>query len=182
MIVELWTDGSGHAKGGPAGWAYVLRAIDGTGEVLAKREAAAPIDDATNNGAELLAVIHGLEALKRPTAVTVITDSEYVMRAFTDGWLDRWQRNRWRSRSGPVKNRRLWERLLRASAPHTVTWRHVKGHVVGRRCSCGWTGDKATRTCPSCRGRTERYDVHPLNARCDELAGQARRNLVEALA
>lgn len=179
MRIELWTDGSGLAGGGPGGWAYVLRAYDPAGNVLRHREDSGPIAQTTNQRAELLAVSNGLAALTRPTTLTVFSDSEYVVNAFRNGWLDRWCRNGWRNRDGkPVSNRDLWEPLLALVAHQDgVTFQHVKGHARVARCGlplCGWQGPARVRRCPNCDRPTQRHDVYPLNARADQLAGAQR--------
>ncbi len=92
----------------------------------------------TNNRMELTAALEGLRALTRPTALTIHPDSSYLEEAFTKGWLGAWQRNGWKTGAKkPVKNQDLWERLLAAAAPHTITWRRVKGHgssALNNRC------------------------------------------------
>ena len=122
--VEIWTDGACSGNPGPGGWAAVLRYGDVTRE-LSGGEAAT-----TNNRMELTAVLQGLRALRRPVAVTVVVDSSYVERGFTDGWVERWRRNGWRTAGRqPVKNRDLWEALAAEVARHRVSWRRVKGHA-----------------------------------------------------
>ena len=92
----------------------------------------------TNNRMEIMGLLEGLRALERPTSVHAHVDSTYLMKAFTDRWLDGWQRRGWvNSQKKPVANRDLWERLLRAMAPHEVTWKWVRGHsgdVENERC------------------------------------------------
>ena len=67
----------------------------------------------TNNRMELRAVIEGLRALQRPSAVTVHIDSSYVMDAITKRWYVGWKARGWKTASKqPVKNRELWEALL----------------------------------------------------------------------
>ena len=83
----------------------------------------------TNNRMELMAAIAGLEALTRPCAVDLTTDSQYVKRGVEE-WMARWRANGWRtSDKQPVKNRDLWERLSAALASHEVRWHWVKGHA-----------------------------------------------------
>lgn len=189
MILELWTDGSGMATGGPGGWAYVLRAINDAGEVLKQTEASGPIEHCTNQRAEMTAMLMGLRALERPTHVTVVSDSEYALDGFRKGWVSRWQGNGWTNRDDePVANRDLWEPLAEQVARHVVTWRHVKGHAKVLRCeSCQWTGERPKRQrkfppCPRCEGVLKVRDEFPLNARCDELAGAQRRALIDGAA
>lgn len=186
ILTELWTDGSGLATGGPGGWAFVLRAIDSeTGDVLKEMESSGGLIEATNQRAEMTAVIAGLFALRRPTAVTIWTDSEYVMHGFTKGWVARWQENGWLNREKlPVANRDLWETLADGVEMHNVSWQHIKGHLKNFRCECGWDGQrpagaKSPPRCPACQTRTTPYDVYPFNARCDYLAGVERRKLME---
>ncbi len=82
----------------------------------------------TNNRMELMAVITALEALRRPTCIEIVTDSQYVKRGVEE-WMPRWKRNGWQTAARqPVKNRDLWERLDGALAAHTVRWRWVRGH------------------------------------------------------
>lgn len=79
---------------------------------------------------ELTAAVEALSALKKPSAVTIITDSQYLKKAFTAGWLKNWQRNGWRTASKQaVKNKDLWLRLLELSATHDLSWRWTKGHA-----------------------------------------------------
>jgi ribonuclease HI len=123
-VVECWTDGACSGNPGPGGWAALLR----MGE--REREVSGGERLTTNNRMELLAVLGGLRALKRPCRVLVHTDSRYVMDAFTKGWLAKWQRNGWRrADKEPVKNRELWEELAAEVARHEVQWTWVRGHA-----------------------------------------------------
>jgi ribonuclease HI len=82
----------------------------------------------TNNRMELMAVIRGLQALKRRCAVDVTTDSQYVKNGITQ-WIHNWKRNGWRTAARkPVKNDDLWRQLDEAVARHDVSWHWVKGH------------------------------------------------------
>jgi ribonuclease HI len=122
--VEIWTDGACSGNPGPGGWAAVLccRGV--------QRELSGGDPATTNNRMEMTAVLQGLRALTRPVAVTVVVDSAYVEQAFTQGWIDRWRRNGWRtSAREPVKNRDLWEQLAVEVNRHRVRWRRVKGHA-----------------------------------------------------
>ena len=121
--VHLYTDGACSGNPGPGGWASVLVANNQV-RMVSGYEAAT-----TNNRMELLGVIQGLEALKRPTQVHIVTDSTYVKNAFTEGWLEGWQRNGWKTSSKePVKNQDLWLRLCHLQRMHVLTWEWVKGH------------------------------------------------------
>lgn len=120
--VKLFTDGACKNNPGPGGWAFVLI----WGDVL--RRAAGGEPHTTNNRMELRAVIEGLRALTRPCAVEVTTDSQYVKKAFTAGWLDTWMKNGWKTRSGPVKNQDLWIELVGLRRIHNLSWQWVRGH------------------------------------------------------
>lgn len=121
--VTIYTDGSCNTSTGDGGWAYL---IDYRGAI---KSASGHEAATTNNRMELTAAVRALEALTEPCSVTIVTDSQYLKRAFTDGWLATWQRNGWRTAHGhPVKNHDLWERLLALSQVHTLRWRWTKGH------------------------------------------------------
>ncbi len=78
---------------------------------------------------ELMAVIKGLECLSRSMAVKIITDSQYVKNAFTQGWLENWKQNNWKTKNyGDVKNKDLWLSLSALVERHKVIWEWVKGH------------------------------------------------------
>ncbi|MCV2876196.1 ribonuclease HI [Rhodobacteraceae bacterium XHP0102] len=123
-----YTDGACSGNPGPGGWGALLQAKTGD-TVLKERELKGGEADTTNNRMELLAAIHALEALERPSIITVITDSAYVKGGITE-WLRSWKRNDWRTATKkPVKNEDLWRRLDEAAARHQVTWAWVKGHA-----------------------------------------------------
>ena len=84
----------------------------------------------TNNRMELLGVIEALEALKSPCEVTVYTDSQYVVNAFSQRWIESWAKRGWKTADRrPVKNIDLWQRLLAAMKDHEVDYVWVKGHA-----------------------------------------------------
>lgn len=123
-----YTDGACSGNPGPGGWGALLIARDGD-TVLKERELKGGARDTTNNRMELLAAINALEALDRPSSLTVITDSAYVKGGVT-GWIHGWKRNGWKtSTRKPVKNEDLWRRLDAAQARHDVQWEWVKGHA-----------------------------------------------------
>jgi ribonuclease HI len=83
----------------------------------------------TNNRMEIRGLLEGLRALTRPTHVRAHVDSTYLMKAFTEGWLDHWQQRGWvNSQKKPVANRDLWEDLLVAGKPHRLDFTYVPGH------------------------------------------------------
>ncbi|MDB6042339.1 MAG: ribonuclease [Gammaproteobacteria bacterium] len=121
-IVEIYTDGACRGNPGPGGWAALLS----FGEI--EKELAGAEVLTTNNRMELTAVIRALEALKKPSAVRVLTDSEYVRKGITE-WVKGWKARDWKtSDRKPVKNRDLWERLDELAAGHQIQWQWVKGH------------------------------------------------------
>ncbi len=121
--VEIFTDGACKGNPGPGGWGALLR-IGTTEKELSGGERLT-----TNNRMELMAAIRALEALKRPCAVTLTTDSRYVMDGLTK-WIKGWQKNGWKTADRkPVKNADLWQALLDAARPHKIDWRWVKGHA-----------------------------------------------------
>ena len=129
-MVELaaYTDGACSGNPGPGGWGVVLVARDGE-RVIKTRELSGGEAQTTNNRMELMAAIAALEALDRPSALTVVTDSAYL-RDGVSRWIHGWKKNGWRTADGkPVKNEDLWRRLDLAAAPHDVEWAWVKGHA-----------------------------------------------------
>jgi ribonuclease HI len=121
--VVIHTDGACRGNPGPGGWGALL-AMGAHQRRLSGGER-----DTTNNRMELMGAIMALEALREPCAVTLHTDSTYVMKGITE-WLPGWKARGWRTASRqPVKNQDLWERLDRAAQPHRIDWRWVKGHA-----------------------------------------------------
>ena len=126
--IFAYTDGACSGNPGPGGWGALLVARDGEA-VLRERELSGGEALTTNNRMELMAAIAALEALSRPSSVTMVTDSAYVKGGVTQ-WIHGWKRNGWKtSTRDPVKNEDLWRRLDAAQARHTVDWRWVKGHA-----------------------------------------------------
>jgi len=143
--VRIYTDGSARGNpDGPGGYGVVMEYMDNAGD-LHVHELSQGYRRTTNNRMELMGAIAGLEALKFPCRVDLYSDSQYLIHAFTENWIDGWIRKGWmRSGREPVRNRDLWERLLKAAGRHEVTWHWVRGHAG-----------------------------HPQNERCDQLATTA---------
>ena len=123
--VTIYTDGACKGNPGPGGWGALL-IVDGVERELFGGEALT-----TNNRMELMAVIQGLSALKRPCNVTLYLDSEYVRKGITE-WVKGWKARGWKTASKqPVKNVDLWQTLdtLVAESEHRIDWRWVKGHA-----------------------------------------------------
>ena len=145
MQVQIYTDGSARGNpDGPGGYGTVLHYTDVKGE-LHVREYSQGYVRTTNSRMELMAAIVGLEALNRPCEVELYSDSQYLVNAFNQRWIENWQKKNWkRGKNEPVKNVDLWKRLLAAKAPHNVKFIWVRGH-----------------------------NGHPQNERCDALATAA---------
>jgi len=137
--VYIYTDGACKGNPGRGGWGTIL--VFGEHE----KELSGGEANTTNNRMELMAVISGLEALKEPCAMTLTSDSKYLVDAIQKKWLENWQKRNWRKADGsPALNRDLWERLQKQLDRHEVTFRWIKGHAG-----------------------------HPYNERCDRLAVEA---------
>ncbi|NNE87804.1 MAG: ribonuclease HI [Silicimonas sp.] len=122
-----YTDGACSGNPGPGGWGALMQAKEGD-TVIKERALKGGEKLTTNNRMELLAAINALEALERPSAITIVTDSTYVKNGVTS-WIHGWKRNGWKtSAKKSVKNDDLWMRLDEAQARHDVTWEWVKGH------------------------------------------------------
>ena len=122
--VTLYTDGACSGNPGPGGWGAILL-YNGVEKVLSGGE-----DNTTNNRMELTAVIRGLAALKEPCAVTLYSDSKYVIDALQKGWAESWQKNGWKKADKkPALNPDLWEQLLTLTKIHALTYHWVKGHA-----------------------------------------------------
>ena len=123
-----WTDGACSGNPGPGVWGVLMRALD-CDTVVKERELSGGEPATTNNRMELMAAIAALEALSRPTTITITTDSAYVKNGVT-GWIHGWKRNGWKTADRkPVKNADLWQRLDQARNRHQVTWAWIKGHA-----------------------------------------------------
>lgn len=121
--VIAYTDGACRGNPGPGGWGVFLQYGQHRKE-LSGGEA-----PTTNNRMELMAAISALESLHERCAVTLHTDSKYVLQGLTE-WLPGWKKRGWKTADKkPVKNQDLWERLDAAAARHQVEWKWVKGHA-----------------------------------------------------
>jgi ribonuclease HI len=138
MEVDIFCDGACSGNPGVGGYGAILRC---RGQ---EKELSGAEGETTNNRMEMTAAIVALQALTRPCRVTIVTDSQYLVKGMTE-WLPGWIRKGWmNSRKEPVLNRDLWERLNELCSVHTVRWTWVQGH-----------------------------NGHPENERCDLLARQA---------
>lgn len=121
--VEIYTDGACSSNPGMGGYCAIL-IFNGIEKVLSGYEQLT-----TNNRMELLGAIMGLKALKEPCEVKLYSDSQYLVEAFNNGWLDSWKKNNWKtSAKKEVKNVDLWEELLTLNETHKIKFIKVKGH------------------------------------------------------
>ncbi|MEZ7812183.1 MAG: ribonuclease HI [Paracoccaceae bacterium] len=129
-MVQLYayTDGACSGNPGPGGWGVLMQACTGN-EVIKELTLQGGEGHTTNNQMELMAAISALEALEKPSAIVMVTDSAYVKNGITE-WISGWKRKGWRTASGKeVKNINLWQRLDALTTAHQVEWRWIRGHA-----------------------------------------------------
>ncbi len=118
-MITIYTDGSSRGNPGRGGYGTVML-YKGH-----RKELTEGYRLTTNNRMELLAVIVGLEALKKPgMVVEIYSDSQYVVDAVNKGWVWNWQKKAFKGK----KNADLWQRFIPAYRKHDVTFRWIKGH------------------------------------------------------
>ncbi|MCI5105767.1 MAG: ribonuclease HI [Pseudomonadales bacterium] len=118
----MFTDGACRGNPGPGGWGVLLR----YGEV--EKTLYGGEQHTTNNRMELMAVIKGLEALKKPCKLKITSDSKYVLGGITE-WMPNWKKRNWKTASKkPVQNVDLWQQLDALVSQHDIEWNWVKGH------------------------------------------------------
>ena len=121
--VSLYTDGACKGNPGKGGWGVLMRYGSHEKELFGGEA------HTTNNRMELTAIIQGLAALKRPCAVVIYTDSQYVKNGM-EQWIHGWKKNGWKTASKqPVKNEDLWQQLDQLAAQHQIQWQWVRGHA-----------------------------------------------------
>ena len=121
--IDIYTDGACSGNPGPGGWGVVLIYQEN------KKELSGYQQETTNNRMELFAAIQGLSALKESCVVNLYSDSSYLVNAFEKHWIEKWQRNGWKtSTKSPVENQDLWKLLLIHVRKHQVRFIKVKGH------------------------------------------------------
>lgn len=130
-LVELYTDGACSGNPGPGGYGGILRFRDPSG-VWHEQEYSQGYRLTTNNRMELMAVIHGLKALKKPCSVELFSDSRYIVDAYEKGWVKRWKENDWyrdEKKKEKAKNVDLFLELESLLNIHSVSFHWVKGHA-----------------------------------------------------
>ena len=120
--VVIYTDGGCEPNPGPGGWAAILR-TDGW-----EREIAGSDAETTNNRMELQAALEGLKALKKPSRVTIITDSNYLNHGMTE-WITGWSAAGWRRGKSELLNKELWYELATHALRHETSWAWTRGHA-----------------------------------------------------
>lgn len=122
--VTIYTDGACIGNPGRGGYGVVMLFGD------RRKELSRGYRLTTNNRMELMAAIAGLQALKYPCDVTLITDSQYLHNGIERGWAKRWRANGWRTSTGkPALNSDLWQTLLDLCEVHRVSFQWVRGHT-----------------------------------------------------
>lgn len=143
--VEIYSDGACSGNPGPGGFGTIL-VYQGHEKELSGAE-----KETTNNRMELMGALAGLELLKEPCQVTLISDSRYLCESISQKWVFQWEQNGWRKKDKkPALNVDLWERILKQLRRHQVEIQWVKGHAG-----------------------------HPYNERCDKLAVAAYKEQIE---
>ncbi|MGI9349314.1 MAG: ribonuclease HI [Amylibacter sp.] len=123
-----YTDGACSGNPGPGGWGVLMLAKEGS-SVIKTRDLSGGTVETTNNQMELTAAIMALEALEKPSKITIVTDSSYVKDGITK-WIFAWKKNGWKTAAKKsVKNEELWKRLENATQIHDVSWEWIKGHA-----------------------------------------------------
>ncbi|MCY4443334.1 MAG: ribonuclease HI [Proteobacteria bacterium] len=121
--VVIYTDGGCSPNPGCGGWAALLQWRQHEKLLMGS------VSHSTNNRMELWAVIEGLKSLKYPAKVEVYSDSQYIVRAFNDGWIENWRKKGWKLKSNqPVKNQDLWATLYDLVTTYKPSFHWVKGH------------------------------------------------------
>jgi len=122
-VIEAFTDGACSGNPGPGGWGVWLR-YGKHEKDLCGGEA-----HSTNQRMELQAAIEALKALKKPSKITIYSDSKYVIQGITE-WISGWKKRGWKnSAKKDVSNQDLWQQLDKLNEQHEVTWQWVKGHA-----------------------------------------------------
>jgi ribonuclease HI len=147
--VEIFTDGAADPNPGPGGYGVVLI------HPKKRSEASGGFRRTTNNRMEIYAAIKGLELLKKPCKVRLYADSQYLVNAMMEGWVEAWRkRDWWRTNRQRALNRDLWQRLYELCQIHQVEFVWVKGHA----------GNKENERCDRLSGAALRQPNLPPDA------------------
>jgi len=122
-VIEAFTDGACSGNPGPGGWGVWLR----YGKL--EKDLCGGEAHSTNQRMELQAAIEALKALKKPSKITIYSDSKYVIQGITE-WISGWKKRGWKnSAKKDVSNQDLWQQLDKLNEQHEVTWQWIKGHA-----------------------------------------------------
>ena len=128
----IWTDGACRGNPGHGGWAYIIRADDGTEDVCYDYD-----PSTTNNRMELTAVLEALRSIPEGSSAQLFSDSQYVVKGMSQ-WVAGWQKRNWRKADGkPVLNDDIWKRLVEIASSRKIQWSWVEAHagqVENERC------------------------------------------------
>ena len=121
-IITIYSDGACKGNPGKGGWGAVLIA----GKY--QKHISGFVDNTTNNRMELTAVIESLKTIKKPSVITIYSDSSYLKDGITI-WIHQWKVNGWKNnKKQPVKNIDLWQELEIVAKNHQIDWQWVKAH------------------------------------------------------
>jgi len=127
-MIRIYTDGAAQGNPGPGGYGVILKYKDYV------KELSEGFRLTTNNRMELLAVIKGLEAIKKEgISVNIFSDSQYVVKAVEEGWIWGWEKKDFKKKA----NADLWQRYipLHKKFKPKFTWiRGHAGHAENERC------------------------------------------------
>jgi ribonuclease HI len=127
-MILIFTDGAAQGNPGPGGYGVILRFNN------YEKELSEGFRLTTNNRMELLAVIKGLEAIKKSgIPVTIHSDSQYVVKAVEEGWLWNWEKKNFKDKA----NVDLWKRFIPLYKKYKPKFKWVRGHaghVENERC------------------------------------------------
>jgi ribonuclease HI len=119
--VIMYTDGSSRGNPGRGGYGVILMSEN------RRKELSQGYRMTTNNRMELMGVIAGLEAMKKTgLKITVYTDSQYIVKAIKEGWLNNWMATNF---AKGKKNKDLWVRFYNLYRQHQINFVWVKGHA-----------------------------------------------------
>ncbi len=139
--VTIYTDGACSGNPGAGGWGAILFYKD------VKKEISGYEPNTTNNQMELTAAIKALDMLKEPCEVDLYSDSAYLINAFKEDWITKWQLNGFKSSNKkPIQNYELWAKIIENNNKHKINWIKVKGHAdneYNNRCDQLATGEIA---------------------------------------
>lgn len=131
----IYTDGSvSKNPGGAGGWGAVI--IDTVAQTRKEIQGGHP--RTTNNRMEMSAAIHAISSTPEGSEIEIYTDSQYLKKALTNGWLEKWKKNGWMTTAKtPVLNQDLWEELDRIGQNRFINFNWIRGHAgnaLNERC------------------------------------------------